>query len=297
MGGKEPRLIITDEDASMREAMSVVLPNTKHRLCMWHIMKKLPEKIGPHLREEPDNEWLATRYKIRKSWIPAYFMDIFLAGVLRMTSRQEELIADNTSMHTTPQILTTWGIERKGSELFTHEVFNEFQKEVVAAREHCDVQGAELVDGVKIVAITDASKKVKEVCCNTSTMVEKCSCMLFESLGIPCCHIVRFLRAAKVEDSNELPNHYVLKRWEKNCKRDCVYDSEGNLLAEKPIDSIDATKRRKISDASNKFEALIQMAKNSDEGMDFLTTNLLNMEVKGKCFPLEAVVVYETIDP
>lgn len=285
MGGKEPRLIITDEDASMREAMSVVLPNTKHRLCMWHIMKKLPEKIGPHLREEPlfwvrvnscvwgsetaeefeskwhslisdfqleDNEWLATRYKIRKSWIPAYFMDIFLAGVLRTTSRsesansffnrfigrklalvefwlrfdtalqcqrQEELIADNTSMHTTPQILTTWGIERKGSELFTHEVFNEFQKEVVAAREPCDVQGAELVDGVKIVAITDASKKVREVCCNTSTMVAKCSCMLFESLGIPCRHIVRFLRGAKVEDSNEPPNHYVLKRWEKNCKR------------------------------------------------------------------------------
>lgn len=58
-----------------------------------------------------------------------------------------------------------------------------------------------------------------------------------------------------------------------------MYDSEGNLLAEKPIDSIDAAKRRKISDASNKFEALIQMAKNSDEGMDFLTTNLLNMEI------------------
>jgi hypothetical protein len=40
MGGKAPTLIVTDEDASMRVAISIVLPNMKHRLCMWHIMKK-----------------------------------------------------------------------------------------------------------------------------------------------------------------------------------------------------------------------------------------------------------------
>jgi transposase-like protein len=43
--GNAPTLIVTDEDASMRVAISIVLPNTKHRLCMWHIMKKLLEKI------------------------------------------------------------------------------------------------------------------------------------------------------------------------------------------------------------------------------------------------------------
>jgi hypothetical protein len=35
------------------------------------------------------NEWLANRYHIRKSWIPVYFMDIPLAGVLRITSRSK----------------------------------------------------------------------------------------------------------------------------------------------------------------------------------------------------------------
>nr|XP_051211523.1 protein FAR-RED IMPAIRED RESPONSE 1-like [Lolium perenne] len=344
MGGKEPRLMITDEDASMREAMRFVLITTIHRLCMWHIMKKLPEKISPSLREDPaffkrvnscvwgsetpeefeltwnsfisdfqleDNEWLATRYKIRESWIPAYFRDIHLAGILRTTSRsesansffnrfigrklafvefwlrfdtalqcqrQEELIADNTSIHTTPQIMTSWEIEKQGSEVFTHEVFDNFQKEVLAAREHCDVQGTEMVDGMKVMAISDASNKVREVQYDTSTMIAKCSCILFESKGIPCRHIIRFLRAAKVENVNEQLSSYVLKRWEKNCKRYSVYDSEGNLLAEKPIDPVEAAKRRKISDARNKFEALVQKAKNYEEGIDFLTTSLLNME-------------------
>jgi hypothetical protein len=60
--------------------------------------------------------------------------------------------------------------------------------------------------------------------------------------------------------------------------RGSVYDSEGNLLAEKPTNPVDAAKRRKISEAHNKFEALVQIAKNSDEGIDFLTTSLLNME-------------------
>jgi hypothetical protein len=60
--------------------------------------------------------------------------------------------------------------------------------------------------------------------------------------------------------------------------RDCVYDSEGNLLAEKPTDPVDAAERRKFSDAHNKFESLVQMAKNSNEDVDFLTSSLLNME-------------------
>lgn len=60
--------------------------------------------------------------------------------------------------------------------------------------------------------------------------------------------------------------------------RDSVYDSEGNLLAEKSIDPVEAAKIRKNSDEQNKFEELVQIAKNSEEGVDFLTTSSLNME-------------------
>jgi hypothetical protein len=35
------------------------------------------------------NEWLAHKYQIRESWIPAYFMDIPLEGVIRTTPRSE----------------------------------------------------------------------------------------------------------------------------------------------------------------------------------------------------------------
>ena len=50
MGGKAPRLIVTDEDASIKAAIIAnVLPNSIHGLCMWNIVKNFPKKIGPHL--------------------------------------------------------------------------------------------------------------------------------------------------------------------------------------------------------------------------------------------------------
>ena len=282
MAGVAPRLIITDEAVSMKNAIDKVFPTTVHRLCMWHIMEKLPEKIGPLIREDSDfwdrmnscvwgsetpaefesqwnsviteygleeNEWLVKRFSIRESWIPAYFMDIPLAGILRTTSRsesansffnrfihrrltfvefwlrfetalecqrQEELIADNSSIHTTPQLLTPWEIEKQGREVFTYEVFEKFQKEIVAARDHCCIQGIAQDEAVKIVTLRGRSHKIREVQCDTTTVIATCSCKLFESIGIPCRHIIQVLR---VENQNVLPSYYIMKRWEKRCKR------------------------------------------------------------------------------
>jgi hypothetical protein len=48
-----------------------------------------------------------------------------------------------------------------------------------------------------------------------------------------------------------------------------VYDVQDNLLEEKLVDSLDAAARKKISAVWNKLEDLIQIAKQSDEGMEF----------------------------
>ncbi|XP_074293440.1 protein FAR-RED IMPAIRED RESPONSE 1-like [Silene latifolia] len=113
MGGRYPVCIITDEDLGIEGGLKKVFKDkVQHRYCMWHILKKLPEKVGPvicreteFLKEinscvwgkdvEPaefeerwtaiveahglsDNEWLQEKYSIRQFWIPAYFRDLFL---------------------------------------------------------------------------------------------------------------------------------------------------------------------------------------------------------------------------
>jgi len=221
-------------------------------------MKKFPEKIGPHLLQDEEfwkrvnfcvwgsetteefesrwlallsdynlgnNDWLEGRYRIRESWIPAYFKDIWLGGILRTTSRsesansffnrfigrklaliefwlrfdtalqcqrQEELIHDNTTLHTNPTLLTTWEIEKHGSYVFTHEVFEKFQEEVLAAREYCDIQSTTELEDRKIVTMTDNYRRIREVICFSTEQIYKCSCMLFESIGIPCRHIISY---------------------------------------------------------------------------------------------------------
>jgi hypothetical protein len=57
-----------------------------------------------------------------------------------------------------------------------------------------------------------------------------------------------------------------------------VYDEEGNLLDEKPIDAIEVEKRKKLAVVRNKVEDLIQRAKSSNEAIDFLVSSVLEIE-------------------
>lgn len=48
--GVQPRIIVTDQDKSMKAAVAEVLTDSRHRLCMWHITDKLPNKVPCLLR-------------------------------------------------------------------------------------------------------------------------------------------------------------------------------------------------------------------------------------------------------
>nr|KAJ0186182.1 hypothetical protein LSAT_V11C900487470 [Lactuca sativa] len=40
-----PMMIVTDQDPSMKKAVNFVFPESKHKLCLWHITQKLEEKV------------------------------------------------------------------------------------------------------------------------------------------------------------------------------------------------------------------------------------------------------------
>ncbi|XP_056691909.1 protein FAR1-RELATED SEQUENCE 5-like [Spinacia oleracea] len=54
MGNCEPYCLLTDQDPAMSIAIKKVFKTTKRRLCMWHIMRKVPDKVGPVLCKETD---------------------------------------------------------------------------------------------------------------------------------------------------------------------------------------------------------------------------------------------------
>nr|XP_043639916.1 protein FAR-RED IMPAIRED RESPONSE 1-like [Erigeron canadensis] len=116
-------MVVTDQDPAMKKAIEAVLLESRHTLCMWHITQKLPSKVGNDMFEHSDfkkkfndivwnlsidtntfekkwfeiikefdledHEWFTHMYSIRSTWIPAYFRDLYMSGLMRTTSRSE----------------------------------------------------------------------------------------------------------------------------------------------------------------------------------------------------------------
>jgi hypothetical protein len=113
MYDKHPKAVITDGDKSMRKAIRVVFPNTRHRLCAWHLHRNAvqhvknskfleefkslmyspctPEKFESEWKrvvenfDLSNNRWVKKIYRLKRMWASAYMRDHFLCGV-RTTS-------------------------------------------------------------------------------------------------------------------------------------------------------------------------------------------------------------------
>nr|GFB58081.1 hypothetical protein [Tanacetum cinerariifolium] len=200
---KQPTLALTDQDAALRNVVVTMFPESKHRLCMWHITQKLPGKvlgdldtdsefrkefhkliwnvhIGPEVFENrwnalitrynlQDNKWLSYMYAIRDRWIPGYFKEYPMCGLMKTTSRYEssnaffqifshkgntlvqfmlyfesamkkqrytQRVLDNNTKGANPSILTKLPIEKHACDVYTHSIFIEVQYEIYKSLYH-----------------------------------------------------------------------------------------------------------------------------------------------------------------
>ncbi|XP_075519744.1 protein FAR1-RELATED SEQUENCE 5-like [Primulina tabacum] len=124
MENQPPKGIITYQDRAMQNAIEIIFPNTKHRWCLWHILRKLPEKFGYHKEKESifkdihnciyeslnpeefvqswvamvdkytlhENYWLSGLFKERSRWVPCFLNTSFWAG-MSSTQRSESMNA------------------------------------------------------------------------------------------------------------------------------------------------------------------------------------------------------------
>ncbi|XP_010661460.1 protein FAR1-RELATED SEQUENCE 5-like [Vitis vinifera] len=110
----------------------------------------------------------------------------------------------------------------------------------------------------------------------------KCSCMMFESIGIPCCHMVVVM---KVEHLEEIPQSCIMKRWTKLAK---VY-TRSVLVNETDNDMDRFVQYGSLSSMCNKLSYFLSdtsssfiEAKNEIQNLTARMEELYNYNLKGK---------------
>ncbi|XP_076913125.1 protein FAR1-RELATED SEQUENCE 7-like [Bidens hawaiensis] len=156
--GHAPKVVVTNQDPAMKQAIAVVFPykvgadlcnngDFKSRLCniVWN------DSIGPLEFEEKwqaimvefeldKNKWLTDMYEIRFDWIPAFYKDELLSGLMleffnhfdfcMEIQRYNGRRCDHDRRYTYPQLETRSYLEREAVRIYTRAIFNDLQDEM-----------------------------------------------------------------------------------------------------------------------------------------------------------------------
>ncbi|KAG6652700.1 hypothetical protein CIPAW_05G024400 [Carya illinoinensis] len=218
MKGRAPKSMITDQDRAMKNAIATIFPETRHRYCLWHIMRKLPEKLESHakfnLGLKTDIHWLQSLYKERSFWVPVFLKSVFWAGMSTM-QRSESMNAFFDGYVHVGMTLKEFKVEVETTADFncsnqTIPCISPFNIE--------NTQGCILIfDVLDEISFDEQTKRVHySVYYNEDECEVKCTCGLFEMRGIICRHA---LRVCQLKNCNMLPKEYFLDRWRKDLKR------------------------------------------------------------------------------
>ncbi|XP_028072916.1 protein FAR1-RELATED SEQUENCE 5-like [Camellia sinensis] len=135
MSSKAPKTIFTDQDAAMAKAIPIVMPNTTHRLCTWHLMQNALRHANSIFKDK------AVKDKGMKSVLSTFMYNIedeeeFTLKWKEMLDKYE--VRDNHWLKLTfgvkekwgwPYVRNAWGAGMSSTQL--SESFNAFLKDFI----------------------------------------------------------------------------------------------------------------------------------------------------------------------
>nr|XP_048328522.1 protein FAR1-RELATED SEQUENCE 5-like [Ziziphus jujuba var. spinosa] len=257
MPTNNPKMIINDQDPAMTKAIVQSLPNTFHRYCSWHILEKFSTYLNAITYKDfykdfqqciwesecpeeferkwvttiekaslDNNDWLKSIFKLCSRWVLAYVNHIFLAG-MSSSQRAESFHAFFKKYVSKRNLLMDFILR-----------FNR----ALAQQRHEEL-GANHMSGNSLVIMPqfvhenathkmyvvksspkERVRRLREIAYDKELDFASCPCKKFESEGLPCRHILAFLR---LFGNIPLPNQYIMKRWTRGVKCQIITDKQG----------------------------------------------------------------------
>ncbi|KAJ1422911.1 Zinc finger, SWIM-type [Sesbania bispinosa] len=234
MNDKEPSAAITDGDVAMRNAIKIVFPNARHRLCAWHLQRNatanvkntqftaeferlmLGEYDVGQFRQRTTSRCESLHAELGKYVHSRHNLTDFLHHYHRCLNhmRYKELADEFASIHGDLVNVTNFPtLEKSASRVFTKRVCTLFRTVLNKAKDIA-VTGYSEILVYHMFTMTKVVGSMKEwrVSFYPSSYHFKCSCLWMESRGLPCEHIVVVLVYLNIED---IPTTLILRRWTK----------------------------------------------------------------------------------
>ncbi|XP_021729764.1 protein FAR1-RELATED SEQUENCE 8-like [Chenopodium quinoa] len=241
MGGKAPISILTDQDPAIRKAVNLIMPESCHRWCIWHILQKFGRYVGKHedyeaVKDEFENIIYGSldADEFVDRWVDAvdYYKlgdNSWLEGVQVYELRVEsERTANSNTLRYIRHVATDFPAEEVFQKCYTDAKFKEVQREckrMLYARRLDDYEVGEnkvefiIEDRVRIkpkYAKKESMTKIRrcyKVCYDSDTCEASCECKHFEFHGIICRHMIFVYDHCGVSIVLE---KYILRRWRKD---------------------------------------------------------------------------------
>ncbi|XP_028120564.1 protein FAR1-RELATED SEQUENCE 6-like [Camellia sinensis] len=227
MSDAPPKTIITDQCRAMQNAIEIVFPQARHRWCLWHIMKKISEKLRGYSQYESIK--VAFSNAVYDSFTIDEFEEYWEAMIENFNLNdnkwlgvEKETKADFKSRNKLYDCLTVYRFEKQFRAAYTNYKFKEVQlemKRLVYCRANLiKNEGPICTYHVReAIVVGEGMKKVKFVVYFNSTKCElQCMCQLFEFRGIMCAHSFSVLIERSIY---EVPTKYIVSRWRKDLER------------------------------------------------------------------------------
>ncbi|XP_035842071.1 protein FAR1-RELATED SEQUENCE 5-like [Helianthus annuus] len=175
--GRQPNVVVTDQDPAMKQAIEEVFPISRHRCCMWHIMKKVADKVGHELCNndefkrrmcdivwtdsiEPEeferqwklvmiefglteNKWIDDMFGMRSMWIPAFYRHEPMSEFMNHfngamdVQRFNHRKNDHISRYTEPVDWSQTTLEKDAAKIYTRSIFFDQQLEIHGTISEC----------------------------------------------------------------------------------------------------------------------------------------------------------------